>query len=156
MQPGQTITITKSAVGQLLIVLAGILLTGLLAAAAWWLRRDGQTLLGECMFAAAVVAALGMAMQNYVYALSRIVLTDKQLTVTNWTSVIASDVAVCDWSQVQDVAVQKGGILPLLFDYGSLLIQTAGTERNLRINYIPKVEYWRDVIEQRADAAGGA
>jgi membrane protein YdbS with pleckstrin-like domain len=91
--------------------------------------------------------------QAYVYTLSRIVMDGAEMRVINWPTLFYSNVAVCEWREVQDVDVRKGGIFSQIFDYGTLFVQTAGTERNLRIPMIPNCEHWRDYIAQQADQA---
>ncbi len=153
MQPGQTIIIRKSIVGFLVILFLGALLTLALALGALLTQRTGQTQLAYLMYVVAAVTILATFIQAYVYSISRITLTAKQMDVVNWNSLVSQNDAVCEWEQVQDVDFKKGGILGIVFDFGTLLVQTAGTERNLRITNVPNVEHWRDFIAGLADAA---
>jgi hypothetical protein len=145
MQPTLPITIRKSFVGFVAIYLAGGSLSVALALAAIYLQA-AQPDLALIMIVVSMVAGIGTLVQSYVYNISRIVLTATELDVINWNSLVSQGNAICEWSQVQDIDFKKGGIFSLIFDYGTLLIQTAGTDRNLRINYVPRVEHWRDYI----------
>lgn len=148
----QPTVIRKSFVGLVLIYLFGILAVGILGVAALYLSTT-QHDFAILLLIMAIVVAIVTLLQAYVYNLSRIVITAEQLDVVNWTSIINQNNAVCEWHQVEDIDFKKSGILGLLFDYGTLLIQTAGTERNLRITMVPRVEHARDYMAALADSA---
>lgn len=150
MQPGQTISIRKSLVGLVIIYLVGFGIAAMLALCGYWQRLAGQTDLSLLLFACAGASVLFTMLQAIVYNMSRIILSDLQLDIANWNSIVSNDTAQCDWSQVQDVDIKKSGLLPMVFDYGTLRINTASGDGVFRITYIPKVEYWRDVIAARA------
>ncbi|HET6925072.1 MAG TPA: hypothetical protein VFH39_04540 [Candidatus Saccharimonadales bacterium] len=154
MQPTLPVTIRKSFIGLFAIYLVGFLLTvALLGAGLYLLLRTDSRPLGVVLLAVAAFTVLGTLVQGYVYSLCRIVLTEAELDVINWSSLFSQNNAVCEWRMVNDVDFKKAGILSFLFDYGTLLVQTAGTERNLRISYVPRVEKVRDLIAQLADTA---
>jgi hypothetical protein len=151
------IIIRKSPVGLFFIYLVGaVLVAGLLLGLTATIHQQGLTLtdtLPKLLLLGVLVVVLGTFVQAYVYMLSRVEVNATELRFVTWLSVFSSNVAVCDWRQIQNVDVKKAGIFSQAFDYGTLLVQTAGTERNLRITMIPQCEHWRDVIAQRADGA---
>jgi hypothetical protein len=144
------IVIHKSAFGLFLIWLVGFALTALLILAA---AAAAATKAAYIYGAIAGVVLVATIIQAYVYNLSTVVLTATALRFTNWITIAYSNAAICEWRQVTDVDVKKGGIFSQLGDFGTLLVQTAGTERNLRIPMIPNVERVRDLIAAQADAA---
>ncbi len=151
----QPILIRKHWFGLFLIYLSGFLAVALILGAMYVLILQGtmSVQLYATLSVILVIILLATLVSAYVYRLSSIVLTDVGMTVTNWNSLFFSNVAVCEWKQLQDVDVKKGGVFSQVLDYGTLLVQTAGTERNLEIPMIPRVEHWRDYIAATADAA---
>jgi hypothetical protein len=152
-----TIIIRKSPVGLVFIYVVGALLVaGLLLGLTASIDQQGLTLADtrpKLLLLGVLVVVLGTFLKSYVYMLSRIEVNATELRFVTWLTVLSSHVAVCEWRQVQDVRVKKGGIFSQAFDYGTLHVQTAGTGRNLRIAMIPQCEHWRHVIAQRAEAA---
>jgi uncharacterized membrane protein YdbT with pleckstrin-like domain len=54
------------------------------------------------------------------------------------------------FSNVEDVTAEQRGILASIFNYGTLLIQTAGTEDNFEFKYCPTPNKYADeIIEAR-------
>lgn len=150
--PAIPITIRKTLVGQFIIWFFGLSAVGILLGAAMGLQPSNPTL-SSLLGAGAFTAILVTLIASYVYGLSRITITAEQLDVVNWNSIVSQNNAVCEWRQVQDVDFKKSGILGLTFDFGTLLVQTAGTERNLKITYVPRVEWARNLIAEYAENA---
>lgn len=89
----------------------------------------------------------------YVYRLSFIAITDDQLEITNWYTLFYDSQTVCEWNQVEDINVKRGGIFSQILGFGTLLVQTAGTQNNLTMTMVPKVESLRNEMATRADQA---
>jgi hypothetical protein len=51
-------------------------------------------------------------------------------------------------SKIQDVSSEIKGFFPTMFDYGDLLVQTAGAKERLRFREVPNPDHVRDVIAQ--------
>ena len=100
-----------------------------------------------------IIVLLITVLQLRVYSLGEIVITPTDITANNWRTLFADQSETADFNKIQDVTFKKGGILTQLLDYGTLQVQTAGTEVNLTLSYVPKVEYWAKVIQQQADSA---
>lgn len=97
----------------------------------------------------AIIIIIGIVAAR-VYWLSTIVLTTTGITVTSWISLFYDIESECTWSQVEDVTATTGGIVAQLFDYGTLLIQTAGTHTYLELKTVPDADAWRArIIAQR-------
>jgi len=153
MQPTLPIIIRKSIIGLVGIIAGGVGLSAALTVGVLYMINTGQQDFAYLILVALIVVALGTVVQTYVYNLSRIIITSQQLDVVVWNSIVSQNNAVCEWNQVQDIDFRKSGIFGLLFDYGTLLVQTAGNERNLRITMVPQVEHWRDYMAHLADTA---
>lgn len=151
MDATQPIVIKKTYVGLIAIVLVTLVVTTGIVLAAEYARAVYSINIAAYMAAIAsafVVALLG-GVGAYVYSLSSITLDDTGITVNNWKSLIIDVNAQCDWSEVQDVTSTQAGVGARLFNYGTLLIQTAGTQTNLELSMVPAPDYWQGIIRQR-------
>ena len=143
--------IHKSVVGLLAIYLvACVLFTALGFAAAYTGIRTG---LGLLYAMGAAIVVVGALIQSHVYQSSYVQLNTNMMQVVSISTIVVSNTAETQWTQIQDVDVKKAGLFANLFDYGTLLVQTAGTERNLQLTMIPNVEHWRDVLMAKAGIA---
>lgn len=66
------------------------------------------------------------------------IVTNKRIIDVDFFNLLYKEVSSCYLSKVQDVTYQVGGSLKILFDYGNVLIQTAGKEKNLEFEQVPK------------------
>lgn len=145
------IIIRKTAVGLLAIYLVAALAFVLLAVAAILTGLHSPTGLLAAIGAVATLVAAYVA--AYVYSESYVELTDVGMTVVNYRSLFSDLTAECAYDHIEDIDVRKNGLFSFIFGYGTLYVQTAGTERNLKLPLIPNVEHWRDEIARRADTA---
>jgi hypothetical protein len=154
---GSAIVIRKSSFGLFVTYLVGgLAVAGLLVAFAASVGGHGLTLRDtqpKLLLLGVLVVVLGTFVQAYVHMLSKVILDTHELRFVTWLSVFSTDAAVCEWRQVRAVDAKRSGVFSQAFDYGTLLVQTGSTERDLRIPMIPNVEHWRDVIATRANQA---
>ncbi len=61
------------------------------------------------------------------------IITDERVVDVNFPNILYRDISQTKIDQVQDVSVKVGGFVRSLFNYGDVLIQTAGT--------IPEIEF---------------
>ncbi|BAS17602.1 hypothetical protein AHiyo8_59050 [Arthrobacter sp. Hiyo8] len=151
---GQSTIIRKHWFGLAVILAAGLAVELALVLAVAVTFHQGQltpnvyAFLGVIM----VVVLLADLVTTYVYRLSSIVLTDAGITITNWQTLFFSNTAECEWNQVEDVNAKQGGVFAQLLGFGTLLIQTAGTQNNITMMMVPRAQYWRATIEAKAAA----
>lgn len=150
----QPITIRRSLFGLVGLILAGLLIAGFIYGLAYFLHAQNprDTTPIAILQLMGVVVLISTAVTAIVYNLHSMTLNDSGVTIKNWGSLFFSSETHCDWNEIEDLNVQRGGPLAFVGGYGNLLIQTAGTETNLRFNYCPRPEYWRDYIDQRSES----
>lgn len=152
MVPQLPIKIRRSIFGRIAILLLGTLLSAGIFALGYWVgvqnRRDAVPV--AVLQLMGVVVLFGTLVAAIVYELHTMTLDEHGITIKNWSGLFFSSETHCDWKEVEDLNVKRGGVFAFLGGYGSLLIQTAGTETNLRFNYLPRPEYWRQFIDQRS------
>lgn len=151
------VTIKKSFIGYVWISLLGLTVIAVIWAGILSLWRSGDLDEGTyyMLGIVSILVLLITLIQLYVYSLSYISLTSDRLKAENWTTLFTQVDVDAEWVRVQDVTVETGSIFALMFGYGTLTIQTAGTAQQLKMTYVPNVEYWQSVIEALADQSTG-
>ncbi|TFC63732.1 hypothetical protein E3O62_02585 [Cryobacterium sp. TMT2-15-1] len=151
------VTIWKSWVGYFWILLVGLTVAAIPWAGIFTLGYSGD--LDETSFWMLVITSIlvlvVMVERLYVYNLSYITLTKDGIKAENWSSLFHQVDAETEWLRVQDVAIHTNNLFSLLFSFGTVTIQTAGTGQEMRMTMVPNVEALRDVISQLADQATG-
>jgi hypothetical protein len=149
------ITIQKTWFGYLEILAAGLGMATALAAVILitlthhWLDEQMFFILGTFIILILIVTGVNL----YVYGLTTVVLTNEGIIVTNWTSLLTDQDGDLAWPKIQDVTSRQDGFWGQVVGYGTLQIQTAGTDKNFEITMIPEVDHWVDVINQHAENA---
>lgn len=76
-----------------------------------------------------------------------ILVTDRRIVDVDFEDLVYKDVAETKLSLVQDVKYTQTGAIRTIFDYGDVLIQTAGTIDNFDLHAMPLPERVVNVIE---------
>lgn len=66
------------------------------------------------------------------------VVTNKRIIDIDYHAVIYKEVTETNLSKVEDVTTKSGGFFSSLFNYGTVFVQTAGTEVNIEFFDIPR------------------
>lgn len=72
------------------------------------------------------------------------IVTSKRVIDIDFYAVLYKEITVAQLGKIEDVTVKSGGYFESLFDYGSIFIQTAGTEANIEFINVP---YPSDAIQ---------
>ena len=75
------------------------------------------------------------------------IVTEKRIIDIEFENVVYKNVAATKLTLVQDVSYTQVGVLRTIFDYGDVLIQTAGTIDNFIFEAVPKPEDAVHVVE---------
>lgn len=112
--------------------------------------------LSAAMVLAAILLVLILFAATYVYRQSRLFVTDKSLVQVLQKTLFNRKVSRLSMSNVEDVNEEQRGILANLFNYGTLTVQTAGTEDNFIFTLCPNPAGLADrIIEARQAYAKG-
>lgn len=87
-----------------------------------------------------------LLMSNFVYRSCRIIITDQSLVAVVQQALFSRRVSRLSMSNVEDVTAEQKGILPTIFNYGTITIQTAGQEDNFIFPFCPKPNDVADVV----------
>ena len=106
--------------------------------------------LSAIILLAAVLLVLILFTATYVYRQSRLLVTDKSLVQILQKTLFIRKVSRLSMSNVEDVNEEQRGLLASLFNYGTLTVQTAGTEDNFVFTLCPNPTSLADrIIEAR-------
>lgn len=102
------------------------------------------------VFMATVLLALVLFVATYIYRQSKLLVTDKNLVQIIQRGLFIRKVSRLSMSNVEDVTAEHRGILSTIFNYGTLLIQTAGEMENFRFPWCPTPDLYADrILEAR-------
>jgi hypothetical protein len=102
--------------------------------------------LSAIILLAAVLLVLILFTATYVYRQSRLLVTDRSLVQILQKTLFIRKVSRLSMSNVEDVNEEQRGILASLFNYGTLTVQTAGTEENFVFTLCPNPARLADKI----------
>ncbi|MCJ0950356.1 MULTISPECIES: hypothetical protein [Rhodococcus] len=136
------------------MILVGLLIAGFIYGLACFLHTQNprDTTPIAILQLMGVVVLISTAVTAIVYNLHSMTLTDSGVTIKNWGSLFFSSETHCDWNEIEDLNVQRGGPLAFVGGYAELTIQTASAVPRMTFKYCPRPEYWRDYIDQRSES----
>jgi membrane protein YdbS with pleckstrin-like domain len=106
--------------------------------------------LSAVILISAVFLVLVLFTATYVYRQSRLLVTDKSLVQIMQKTLFNRKVSRLSMSNVEDVNEEQRGIISSIFNYGTLTVQTAGTEDNFVFTLCPNPAGLADrIIEAR-------
>lgn len=79
-----------------------------------------------------------------VYKKSQIILTDRSLVTIVQRGIFNRKVSRLSMSNVEDVSCEQKGLLPTMFNYGTLTVQTAGEEDNFIFPFCPRPNHYAE------------
>lgn len=81
------------------------------------------------------------------------IVTNERIVDIDWYGLLYKQLSSTQINKVQDVTYKQGGVLDTFFDFGTVLIQTAGTDPNFEFERVPKpnqvVEQINHIIENQ-------
>jgi hypothetical protein len=106
--------------------------------------------LSAIIIVGATLLVLILFTATYIYRQSRLLITDRSLVQIMQRSLFNKKVSRLSISNVEDVSEEQRGILPSFFNYGTLMVQTAGAEENFIFTLCPNPSLIADkIIEAR-------
>jgi uncharacterized membrane protein YdbT with pleckstrin-like domain len=106
--------------------------------------------LSALILVSATLLVLILFTATYIYRQSRLLVTDKSLVQIMQKTLFNRKVSRLSMSNVEDVSEEQRGLISSLFNYGTLTVQTAGTEDNFIFTLCPDPTRLADrIIEAR-------
>ena len=131
--------------GLFLIILSGILLAISVLAVA--LLIPAVNLAAAVLLAGEVSTLLVSLIAIWVYQHNAIIIHRDRIEFRNQYNLLSARSSECAMWEVQDVSYTQVGLFPALIGYGTLMVQTAGTQEKFTFSFTPKPEWVKDYIE---------
>jgi hypothetical protein len=87
------------------------------------------------------------------YYMDTWIITNRRIIDIDYQRLFDRNIAMLRLDRVQDVTTHVQGILPTLLKYGSVVVQTAGSDKQFVIDQIAHPEHLRDIVSQAAGQA---
>lgn len=101
------------------------------------------------------LGVFGYAFSNFLnWYYNVYIVTNKRIVDIDWRGLLYKEFASGSLEKIQDVSYKQGGIIDSFFNYGTVFIQTAGTEPNLEFELVASpdevVKEINQIIEENA------
>ena len=142
--------IRKDRIGLIMIYITGIFISIILVTASIVISSINlNNLLGieSTVYKAPVVllllflsflSVISMLIGAFLYKNNTIYVTTEKIAQVLYVNLFNRKVSQLSIGDVQDVTVTQKGILPQLFNYGTLVIETAGEQQNYTFTFVPE------------------
>jgi ABC-type multidrug transport system fused ATPase/permease subunit len=84
-----------------------------------------------------VLAIIGTAIGAYLYQSNVVLVTSEKLAQVLYRTIFDRKISQLSIGDVQDVTVTQVGIFARIFNYGTLVVETAGEQQNYTFTYTP-------------------
>lgn len=150
------VTIRRSLIGLIGIFIGGLLTASLIIGLALYIAPQMTPEATYLFLSIGIITIIVTLIAMVVYDATTMTLTTEGVEITTFFSLFWSDKATCEWADIEEVSVRSSGIIRRLFGVGDLFVQTASARPNLSLTWIPRSEYWGDVIREQAAVAEAA
>ncbi len=90
------------------------------------------------LLVAALIIVAGAFMASYIYKQNYLVLTDQKLVLVHTLNIVRRKISQLSIGDIQDISVEQKTLGSRVFRYGTIVIETAGEQANLRMTLIAK------------------
>ena len=102
----------------------------------------GQIFIINLFFIIFILSYIWFSILNWYFNVG--IITSKRVIDIDFYAVLYKEITVAQLGKIEDITVKSGGYFESLFDYGSIFVQTAGTEANVEFIDVP---YPSDAIQ---------
>ena len=82
--------------------------------------------------------SLGMAFRSFLMWFFNVyIITDERIIDVDFVSMIYKNISTAKIDNIEDITKKSSGITANLFDYGTILIQTAATKNEFEFDHVP-------------------
>lgn len=146
--------VRKHVIGLIFIWLTGLFITAVIVIAISWFAMsldglgfeidNGETIKAILVGIALLLGVLSLVatlITSLIYRSNVVFVTNEKIAEVLYMSIFNRRVKQLGIGNVEDVTVIQKGILPRIFNYGSLVVQTAGEAENPTFTYVPRPDY---------------
>jgi len=95
----------------------------------------GQILIINIFFIVFILSYIWFHVLNWYFNVG--IVTSKRVIDIDFYAILYKEITVARLGKIEDITVKSGGYFESLFDYGSIFVQTAGTEANIEFIDVP-------------------
>jgi hypothetical protein len=95
----------------------------------------GQIFIINLFFIIFILSYIWFNVLNWYFNVG--IVTDKRIIDVDFYAILYKEITNARLNKIEDITVKSGGYFESLFDYGSIFIQTAGTEANVEFIDVP-------------------
>lgn len=82
--------------------------------------------------------SLGMAFRSFlIWFFNVYIITDERIIDVDFESMIYKNISTAKIDNIEDITKKSSGIVASIFDYGTILIQTAATKNEFEFDHVP-------------------
>jgi uncharacterized membrane protein YdbT with pleckstrin-like domain len=96
--------------------------------------------------AGGIVTWLILVLFTYIYQQSKLIISNKNLTQIIQKGLFRRQVSELSMADVEDVSAAKNGILQTVFNYGDLVVETAGETEKFQFDFCPRPDFYGKVV----------
>lgn len=113
--------------------------------------KTAGVITGMFMLVIVFLTAIFLAFATMIYRKNRLILSNLNLTQVLQTSLFHRTVSELTMGNIEDVTAQKHGIFQTIFNYGTIVVETAGEQHNFIFKWAPNPDAHAKAIQ---DARG--
>ena len=114
-------------------------------------KQSNRLIVAGSVFAVAILIFV-LLIATYAYRLNKLLITDRNLIQISQKALFGRSITRLSIATVEEVNVEQKGILATMFNYGNLLIQTAGARPNFLFKTTPDPNRYANRINQARQA----
>lgn len=98
-----------------------------------------------------ILITAGVFVATYVYVSNRFYLTNESVIQEIQTSLFSKNEQTVSLVNIEDASYTQGGILPLIFNYGTIRLSTEGDETTYRFSYVSNPKHHLAVLNNAVE-----
>ena len=95
---------------------------------------SGEILASICLFCAVISILIGIIL-NWIYGRNALIVTNQRVFGRVQSSLLSCRVQSLELEHAEDVSFDQSGLLPIMFNYGSIRMSTVGDEHTYKLTF---------------------
>lgn len=107
---------------------------------------------GLLLLALSVLIVMGGVVATYIYNANRFYLTNESVIQEIQTTLFSRHEQTVSLSNIEDASYKQNGVLPMIFDFGTIRLSTEGDETTYSFSYVAKPKKHIAVLNNAVEA----
>ena len=119
-------------------------------------KSQAYTVTSFAIFIITIFTSLILVIATYLFFQTKLIITSENLMLVVQKDLLHRKISRLALTDIEDVTAEQQGLLPTLFDYSKLVIETAGAQVYFSFNYCPRSSYVaKELIDAKEDIVEG-